>query len=79
MSKKDVYNMNPEELAAAGIPDIIGARTKLAPGVDWTCRVGLRVLDYALVSRAMAAIMTGYVVETEIPWSPHLATAAFFN
>ena len=67
--------MNPEELAAAGIPDIIGARIKLAPGVDWTCRVGLRILDYALVSRGMAILQT-LGVDSDVPWSPHLGIAA---
>jgi len=67
------FNMPPEELVAAGYHELIGATCTTPLGAQWTCRNGLRILDYGFSSRGITAITARHLIDDEVPWGPHLA------
>ena len=63
------WNMEPQELATTGLLNLLGVDTVTPRGVQATCYSG-KVLDYALVSRALTPAVR-VVVDPATPWRAH--------
>ncbi len=65
------FNMEPQELAAAGWLEEIGAEVITAQGITATCSNGGNLLDYAVISKNIASVTA--VKPFDGPWGTHQA------
>ena len=66
------WNLTPSELLDTSWLDLVGGTLVAPHNAEFTCRVGMRVLDFGVADRATHAIMLGAYLDDEVPWGPHL-------
>ena len=67
--------MEPADVIQLGIPQLLQAGLIQPRGAIVSCRDGMRLLDFALASRAFEAICSDCFQDSQAPWGPHLPTA----
>ena len=72
------FNMEPQQLAQDGWLEQIGGFIVTPEGATWTCKNGLRLIDFAVMSRGARAMLLSFTIDHLVPWGTHLATRLAF-